>query len=341
MLLSLGVLVGGAVAASAQENATPKVFELSERLAVDGASLYLETRGTDPRAPLAVWLHGGPGGPERPLFRYFDGGLETSLAVTYWDQRGTGRSFDSEADPTQLTVARHLADLDAVVDHLRTRFGHRSVVLLGHSWGGALGLLYARDHPEKVAALFAIAPLVAGRASQEAEYEFVRDEAAKRGDAGTGRRLEELGAPPYRTAEQVLALEELSTAYGGVFHEPPARGWTLVRGWWNGLYSPWELPRFFRANRISLDAMTPGVLALDLTHSVPALRVPVFFLLGRFDRHADSRIAAAYFERLDAPRKRLLWFESSAHNIPFEEPELFQGRVRGELAALGIGSGPP
>ncbi len=326
------------MAASAEGDARPTPFELTERLDVDGASLYLETRGVDPRAPLALWLHGGPGGPERPLFRYFDGGLETSLAVAYWDQRGTGRSFDPDADSKQLTVARHLADLDVVVDHLRARFGHRSIVLLGHSWGGALGLLYAHDHPEKVAALFAIAPLVAGRASQEAEYEFVRDEAARRRDATTGKRLEQLGAPPYRSAEQVLTLEELSTAYGGVFHETPNRGWTLVRGWWDGLYGPLELRRFFSANRVSLDAMTPELLSLDLTRSVPALQVPVFFLLGRFDRHADARIAEAYFAALAARTKRLFWFERSAHNVPFEEPGLFQRYLLESLRSIGVGS---
>ena len=38
--------------------------------------------------------------------------------------------------------------LDAVVRHLRGPFGDRKVTLLGHSWGAALGLLYAASHPE-------------------------------------------------------------------------------------------------------------------------------------------------------------------------------------------------
>jgi hypothetical protein len=41
-------------------------------VAVDGARLFVALRGDDRRAPVLLWLHGGPGGAERPLFRYFD-----------------------------------------------------------------------------------------------------------------------------------------------------------------------------------------------------------------------------------------------------------------------------
>jgi pimeloyl-ACP methyl ester carboxylesterase len=57
-----------------------------------------------------LWLHGGPGGAERPLSRYYNHELEEHFVVAYWDQRGAGRSFDADADPQDLTVACHLAD---------------------------------------------------------------------------------------------------------------------------------------------------------------------------------------------------------------------------------------
>jgi pimeloyl-ACP methyl ester carboxylesterase len=117
--IMLCALVMGCVSplTSAADTAAP--IRRSEYLAVDGARLFLLTHGTDRRAPVLLWLHGGPGGPERPLFRYFNGVLENHCVVAYWDQRGAGRSFDPQADPHRLTISRHLADLDAVVDHLR------------------------------------------------------------------------------------------------------------------------------------------------------------------------------------------------------------------------------
>ena len=71
--------------------AQPASIDESEYLPVDGARLYLLVRGRDETAPVLLWLHGGPGAAERPLFRYFNGELEKSFVVAYWDQRGAGR----------------------------------------------------------------------------------------------------------------------------------------------------------------------------------------------------------------------------------------------------------
>jgi pimeloyl-ACP methyl ester carboxylesterase len=91
---------------------------------------------------------------------------------------------------------------------------------------------------------------------------------------------------------------------------------------------PWEIPAFIRANNLSLQAMMEELAALDLHETVPAVDVPVLFALGRHDRQVDSRLAAEYFRLLDAPGKGLVWFEGSAHNVPFEEPARFNQVVR-------------
>lgn len=326
--------IAATTCAATPADARTVAVDETRSLSVAGAALYLDVRGDDARAPLLVWLHGGPGAAERPLFRYFDAALERRFVVAYWDQRGTGRSYDAAADPHALTVARHLADLDAVVDHLRARFGRERVLLLGHSWGGALGLLYAAAEPAKVAAVGAVAPTIAPRDAQRAEWELVAAEAERRGDAAARAELAELGPLPYADVERMLALERLADGYGAVYHRPPARTWVVLGGIVRGLVTPWELPRFFRANEVSLAAMQPELLALDLRQKVPELAVPVVFFLGRHDGHVDARIAADYLAALGAPAKRLVWFEDSAHNPPFEEPAPFVAAVERELGAF-------
>jgi pimeloyl-ACP methyl ester carboxylesterase len=334
LALGLALLAAPASCAPADAGGTAEPVSTSERLTVDGAQLFLLTRGAERRAPVLLWLHGGPGGAERPLFRYFNGALEDHFIVAYWDQRGAGRSFDPEADPRELTIARHLADLDAVVDHLRRSFGRDEILLIGHSWGGALGLLYVRDHPEKVSAFIGVAPVVAPRAGQQAEYEFVLDEATRREDEDALAQLRALGAPPYASASDVLAVEAIADRYGAVFHQRPNRAWMMLRGIAGGLVTPWEIPRLIRGNRVSLDAMTGELLDLDLFESVPRVEVPVSFLLGRYDRHVDARLSARYLEQLTAPSKKLTWFEGSAHNVPFEEPERFDQSVIEALSSI-------
>ncbi len=103
----VSTLIMGCIASLSKATGAPISIKRSEYLAVDGAELFLMTRGIDQRAPVLLWLHGGPGGAERPLFRYFNGALENHFVVAYWDQRGAGRSFDPQADPRSLTVERH------------------------------------------------------------------------------------------------------------------------------------------------------------------------------------------------------------------------------------------
>ena len=66
------------------------VIDRCEYLDVAGARLYLLIRGADRGAPVLLWLHGGPGGAERPLSRYYNHELEDHFVVAYWDQRGAG-----------------------------------------------------------------------------------------------------------------------------------------------------------------------------------------------------------------------------------------------------------
>lgn len=325
-------LAGAAVAASPPDAGS---VSRSDYWAIDGARLFMTVRGADRRAPVLLWLHGGPGGAERPLFRYYDDDLETRCVVAYWDQRGAGRSFDPDADPKDLTIARHLADLDGIVDALRTEFGASRVVLLGHSWGGALGLMYARDHADKVAAMIAIAPMIDTLAQQRAQYAFVVAEATRRNDRDVLAKFEAIGTPPYLSSDAVLAAESIADRYGAVYHTRPNRMSVMVQGMLRGLVTPWEIPRFIRGNDVSLAAMNDELLGMQLPAAVPSLDVPVFFFLGRYDRHADADVAARYAEAIDAPVKRIVWFENSAHNVPFEEPDAFTRSVVEALRSIG------
>src|SRR5215469_5899927 len=315
LLLILSALIVGCVLVQVGAKEAAVSIKRSEYLAVDGAKLYLQIRGAERTALVLLWLHGGPGGAERPLFRYFNGDLEKRFVVVYWDQRSAGRSFDPKADPHRLTIAQHLADLDAVVDHLRQTLSQDKIVLMGHSWGAALGLLYAQAHPEKVSAFIGVNPVISTREGQQAQYDFVLAEASHRKDNGALAQLRKIGPPPYKKVDQVLAMEKLAQRYGGVFHKEPCRSWIMVRAIFSGLVTPWEIPRLIHANYVSLEAMNEELLGLDLARSVPSIDVPVVFFLGRYDRHTDAKLAAVYLARLRAPGKRLVWFEKSAHNV--------------------------
>jgi pimeloyl-ACP methyl ester carboxylesterase len=326
-LLILGLLVSAPLMA-----ASP--VHLRKYLDVDDARLYMAIQGASDDAPLLIWLHGGPGGAERPLFRLYNASLERRFVVVYLDQRGTGRSFDRKSDPGELTIARHVADLHAVIDDLLEEFGTRQVVLVGHSWGSALGLLYVQKHPEEIAAFVGAGQVTSEIARQWSQYRFVEAQARERGELDSLTRIEAIGPPPFTVAHE-LDIQRLVERYGGYWRNPPGRLKLAAKAALRGYAMPWELPRLIKGNNVSLHAMNDELLKLDLRERVQSVEVPVIFMLGRYDRQVDSCLASDYFEQLSAPEKRLKWFDT-AHNIPFEAPEAFDDSLVQLLESVGV-----
>jgi proline iminopeptidase len=71
-----------------------------------------------------------------------------------YDQRGGGRS-DVVKDPSMLTAASHVRDLEALREHFRIP----KMSLIGVSWGSILAALYADAHPERVARIVFLDPM--------------------------------------------------------------------------------------------------------------------------------------------------------------------------------------
>jgi proline iminopeptidase len=108
----------------------------------DGVRLFYKIAGGGPETLVAV--HGGPGNTLESILPDLEP-LAQNRRVIYYDQRGGGRS-DLILDKGRLTVAKHVADLEAVRKH----FNLDRVTLLGNSWGGMLISFYAVAHPDRV-----------------------------------------------------------------------------------------------------------------------------------------------------------------------------------------------
>jgi pimeloyl-ACP methyl ester carboxylesterase len=58
--------------------------------------------------------------------------------------------------------------------------------------------------------------------------------------------------------------------------------------------------------------------------TVSLLDVPVVMVQGRHDQVAPAEAAQRYADSLQAPSKRLVWFEDSAHTPHLDEPDKFR-----------------
>lgn len=100
----------------------------------------MRVRSYGTSGPRVIVLHGGPGAPgsAAPIAR----GLADAFSILEPWQRVSG--------PEPLTVARHVADLDELID---ARCADERPALVGWSWGAMLALAYAAAHPGRAAAL--------------------------------------------------------------------------------------------------------------------------------------------------------------------------------------------
>jgi len=107
---------------------------------VDGPALVPDGPQMRER-PTVVLVHGGPGSYDHSYFKPHFGRLAGELQVVYLDLRGHGRS--ARHDPAGWSFELCADDLRAFCDAL----GIVKPVVLGHSMGGFVAMLYGARHP--------------------------------------------------------------------------------------------------------------------------------------------------------------------------------------------------
>lgn len=293
-------------------------------LRLGGVEQWVMIRGESLANPPLILLHGGPGFSDTGFFRAFNAPLEKVFTVVYWDQRGTGKSFDRELPRAAMTVEQFVSDLDELVEWVRKRTGADKVVLLGHSWGSALGVLYAARFPDKVAAYVGCAQVGDWAAAESASYSLALAEAKRRDDRRAVERLVAMGPPPH-TPKNLFAERTLAVRLAGQMGGKSM--WNMARAILVPESSILDLPRTLRGFRFSIEAMWAEVSRLNLLTAVPELKMPVFFFLGRRDPWIPPQVSVAYFEALTAPSKKLVWFEESGHEPFVDEPSKFNAAM--------------
>jgi len=140
------------LACHATSPSTPGAHPAEGRVPGDGAALFYRMIGTGP--DVLVMIHGGPGMDMGYMVPDF-GPLAERHRLLFYDQRGGGRSELLRDDPALYTMARHVADLEA----LRRHFGLERMTLVAHSFGPAIAASYAIAHPDHVARMIFLGPV--------------------------------------------------------------------------------------------------------------------------------------------------------------------------------------
>jgi pimeloyl-ACP methyl ester carboxylesterase len=293
-----------------------------EQVTIGGFPQTILLRGHDSRKPLLLYLHGGPGGGHLPLAPFYSAELERHFVVVHWDQRGAGASCQG-VDPATLSLGQIVADTIELSEALIARF-HQPLVLLGHSWGSLVGVLAVQQRPDLFAAYVGVGQLVNLRRNEEISYRWVLDEAERRRDTEALAELRRIGAPPYASQDDLGVQRSYLMRWGGSIHDFAHARAALPAFLFGREYTLATRLRFMRCFRLSIDRIWDSIQDVDLAIEARRLEVPVFLLIGRADYNTPFELAAAWAERLSAPRVEVIWFDGVGHVLPIEAPGAFQ-----------------
>lgn len=112
---------------------------------VNKGRLYYQKFGQG--TPIIV-LHGGPGLDKGYLLPQLLQ-LSSSNQLIFYDQRGSGKSLETELSPEYINMEQFIDDLEV----LRKTLGIDNFILMGHSFGGLIAMQYAIKHQDHLSGL--------------------------------------------------------------------------------------------------------------------------------------------------------------------------------------------
>ena len=274
----------------------------------------LEIKTDDSNKPVLLFLSGGPGSSMMPAASNFTNLLKNNFTLVQWDQRGAGKTLALNPGLKQPSVDQMERDTYQVVQFLTRELKKKKIYLVGSSWGNVLGFYMVEKHPDLVHAYFAVNPVVSQLASEKEllailKAHFIDDSLASKELARV--------TIPFEKSEDLFYIRKWLFYMEGkkyVTSDEFKTGFLT----WSETWSPvWN-----------------EVMSIDLPTTLKKVNCPIYFFVGKNDIQTSTTITQHYFQDLKAPKKGLVVFEDSGHQIHKDEPEKMQNALIQIVEAL-------
>jgi pimeloyl-ACP methyl ester carboxylesterase len=295
-------------------NATTPI-DKSDTPVINGIKQYITIKGDDITKPILLFLHGGPGGSVMNEAVWFTRELQKHFIVVQWDQRETDRTLRLNPSPVPLTIPLMQNDTKELIDHLLKEFEQKKLYLAGYSWGTVPGFYIADKYPELLYAFIAISPVIHQLESEQITLAMLKQLADEnKNEAGLAELA--LVRIPFENSKQLYYSRKWLFAFdGNPMRNQDTTGMIRYFERWSQTWLPiWN--ESLKQNKFK---------------EIPTLNCPVYFFVGRKDYQTHFSIAEKYYNSLTASKKKLYWFEKSAHTIINSEPALLQERIIKEI----------
>ena len=289
--------------------ASARRIEEASFITIGGIEQWVTIRGDDRRKPVLLLLHGGPGDVQSSFVSTY-APYEKDFVLVQWDQRGAGRTFakNGAAGVTRETL---IADGIDLAEHLHKRFPRSSLILFGHSWGSIIATAMAQQRPELFAAYVGTGQVSSWADTVQFQFDFLKQRYRETGDTAALAALEAIGKPDPKDVKQYFGfsrpirqhMNRSDTAWlTGLKSRYIAEGETEV-----------TLQAIGDGMNASGSALIDASVAGDLSATATSFKIPYYVIQGRHDLFSPTSLVEAYFNRVSAPKKRLIIIEDGGH----------------------------
>ena len=305
-----------------------------ETIKIGGIDQCLYIRGKDVENPILLFLHGGPGTPEMPLLYTFQYKWEDVFTVAHWDQRGTGKTYfanDMKSVTPTISFEQSLEDAWEVTQYLQRKYKKRKIVVLGYSWGSVLGTALVQTYPEAFSAYIGVGQVVNGAEGEEIGFKKAMDLAKAKKCKRDIQILENLKPypPSIYDSKKFVKLRKLQIKYGlavGVDKR------SILSYFFSPYISIKELSYYLiDPSNIQLNIMKYVMNDYKSSDYGVSYSMPIIYILGENDYQTPTSLAHKYFEKINAPIKKIFILSNAGHASMMDKPDEFSEILKNEV----------
>lgn len=307
-------------------------IDRKERILLGGIYQTIHIWGSNKDNPVILFLHGGPGIPNRHSIARYQMDLLDDFTIVAWDQRGTGGSYFG-CKPKTLTLEQLISDCCELIDYLCITLDKEKLFLLGGSWGTELGTFVCQKYPKKIAGYIGYGQVVNGIKNEELSYNYAMKMAVEADCQEDIENLKRIGPPvdgQYKPVfEGLMTQRRILKKYGGssIKKQSYFKG-TVLPILTSTEFSIKDKIGVINGYKLCLSYMWPTIVNYDFVKDCHKFEMPYYIFQGRKDNNTPSSLIQEYYDLIEAPDKDLIWFENSAHGPLGEEPEKFKKAMR-------------
>ena len=303
------------------------------KVSINNSKQWLLVRGKNADAPLILQVQAGPGLPHICYANAMQQNLgwENDFIVTYWDQRGCGKSYKSSLAPDSISLQQTIDDIIECSRFLLKTYKKEQIILIGFSIGATAALMAATKEKRMFSRLIISGIDINLLEANKLALDFAYNEAVLKHRQKDINTIKQLMGTPIVNAKLFEKRAKIVSNYGGIaVHKNYTQ--LFFDALFNMLaskeYSIKDIFGTIRGMAFVQNVLLPKIDRLNLFHENIDPEASVHFVHGAKDAIAPLSIMKEYFAWLNNPKYKLTIFENSAHMPQLEEPQRFYQLIK-------------